>query len=133
MSSDFQRRFKGKTEILNKQGINGIVGSSNTPIEKSEGTKILNVNQFQPYQNEDIPYNMNSNFNQYNMNMHELNQAEDNLARQMDNINLDMQRQKMTPSDSKKIHKEKRNSSAVLLAKNNIVQNNNNNTPINQN
>lgn len=56
MSSDFQRRFKGKTEILNKQGINGIVGSSNTPIEKSEGTKILNVNQFQPYRIFTISY-----------------------------------------------------------------------------
>jgi hypothetical protein len=100
MSSDFQRRFQGKTEMLNKQGINGIVGSSNTPIDKPHGGQMLNVNQFQPYRkflifriktnlmiaNDDMYPNVNNQYNQYGMNMQELNNMEDNLNRQMDNL-----------------------------------------------
>lgn len=56
MSSDFHNRFKGKTEIMNKQGINGIVQNSATPIDKSEGLKTLNVNQYQPYRNNFCSY-----------------------------------------------------------------------------
>lgn len=129
MSSDFQRRFQGKTEMLNKQGINGIVGSSNTPIDKPQGAQMVNVNQFQPYPNDDMYPNVNNQYNQYGMNMQELNNMEDNLNRQMDDLNLDIQRTKGTPTENRKRNKEKRNSSAVLLAKNNIVGSN---TPSNK-
>merc|ERR1712224_1126517 len=107
MSSDFQRRFRGKTEILNKQGINGIVGSSNNPIEKPEGIPVLNVNQYQPYQTDGS--SMSNNYNNYNMNMQEINTLENNLNKQVDNINMNIQRHKMTPSETKKKTKEKRN------------------------
>lgn len=116
---------------MNKHGINGLVHNSVTPIDK-EGIKVLNVNQFQPNQNDDY-YNMGGQYNQQNTNynMEDLNNMEENLVKQMGNMNL--QRKKLTPPDSSKKHKEKRNSSAVLLAKNNIVHQQNNENPSSRN
>ena len=83
MSSDFQRRFKGKTEIMNKNGISGLIQNTATPIEKSTEIKTLNVNQFQPYDNYQMP---NGNINP-NINMDQLNELEEGLMKNMEEIN----------------------------------------------
>jgi len=46
--------------------------------------------------------------------MQEINTLENNLNKQVDNINMNIQRNKGTPVETKKKTKEKRNSSAVL-------------------